>query len=287
MLLLLLLLLCLWPCQLPAAARRRTAAAGEQQQHKGQKWTLEKLSGFAMKDDWSLGQTKVEVHRIMRTNGPASQEQQAQDGSAADTQPLFRPYDAVELVAGLSTCKAGDKDQLQQLTKLVSDRHGMKLLIVVGLTSGMLSSELKVMGHTVSRPTIQQYPSLNVCQQNTRQVLLGSIAAIPRTQSCLWLQDHSIWDAKLATFASRPADIHFGCLAMHCNATGIQQLEQFGNEGAGPRHTGPHRSAGHVRQTKGPQSKGLQRKTARWVEKNDLKLVTFDTLMALTAKLRR
>jgi hypothetical protein len=100
----------------------------------------------------------VDVCRIARTNGPANQEQQAQDGSAADTQPLFRPYDAVKLVAGLSTSKPGDKEQQQQLKKLVSDGHRMKLLIAVGLSTGTFPSQLKLMGHTVSRPTCSSVP---------------------------------------------------------------------------------------------------------------------------------
>jgi hypothetical protein len=136
------------------AVRRRTAS-GEQQQHTGQEWLLQALSGFAVKDDLSLGETKVDVCRIVRTNGPANQEQQAQDGSTADTQPLFRPYDAVKLVAGLSTCKPGDKEQQQQLTKLVSDRHRMKLLIAVGLFSFTAQSD----GAHSKQANMQQCPS--------------------------------------------------------------------------------------------------------------------------------
>ena len=78
----------------------RRAAQQQQQQHLGQNWELQKVSGPALVDDVNAGTEAVQIYRIVRTLAATEQQEQGQqqvDPDQADIQPLFRPYDAVQL----------------------------------------------------------------------------------------------------------------------------------------------------------------------------------------------
>lgn len=93
-----------------AAPQRRAAQQGTAGQQ--QAWLLQTVSGVAVRDDLRPGTEQVQVQRIMC-------KQQQQDGITADTQLLFRPYDAVQLASHHSAW-TGAEEQFKRLTKLVS-----------------------------------------------------------------------------------------------------------------------------------------------------------------------
>jgi hypothetical protein len=75
-----------------------------------------------MKDSSSVGSTTVQVYRIKRTHTPGSEQQQQQTAApgAADTPPLFRPYDALQLA---SQHEQWHDEKLEKCYKLVRTQH--------------------------------------------------------------------------------------------------------------------------------------------------------------------
>jgi len=70
-----------------------------QQQHPNQSWQLQKVSGVSIKDNTSAGTVKVQVYRIQRSSTAGNEQTPQESAAAADTQPLFRPYDALQLAS--------------------------------------------------------------------------------------------------------------------------------------------------------------------------------------------
>lgn len=88
-----------------------------QQQHPNQAWQLQKVSGVSMKDNTSAGTVKVQVYRIQRSSTAGNEQTPQESAAAADTQPLFRPYDALQLA---SQHDLWDKDKVEWHYALVS-----------------------------------------------------------------------------------------------------------------------------------------------------------------------
>lgn len=119
--------------QLAGQHPRQQRRAAEQLQHTGQTWVLQKITGLVLKDDRSLGDASVQIYRIVRNlSAGASQQQPQQDAAsaAADTQPLFRPYDALQLA---SKHKLWQDDSVQASFKLVS--HWEVAMCKISLTT--------------------------------------------------------------------------------------------------------------------------------------------------------